>query len=194
MNHHRPTIVVVLAVLAGALAAISSAAPAAAHAELVAQYPADGASLDGSPRDVSLQFSEPVTVVEDSVVLRLRDQAVAMADVAVDSDGRTVRGTFRSPLAGGHYGVTWRVLSGDDHVIEGSFSFHVVGAAGPTPATADAPAVAPAVTAVPDTDAPRRSLAPLLWGTSAAVVAVALTLLSARRRSPRTSSPEGRYA
>jgi methionine-rich copper-binding protein CopC len=190
----RPATVLLGVLVAVGSVLLTSATPAAAHAELRAQYPAPGAALDGSPRDITLEFSKPVTLVADSLLVHLRDQVVALQDVALEADGHIVRGTFRSPLAGGDYRISWRVIAGDDHVLEGAFDFTIAGAVAPVAPPAPqaelvaAPATAPATPAAPERD---RTAAPLLFGLAAAVVAVALTVLSARRAATRTRPLEG---
>ncbi|MDG4795674.1 FixH family protein [Micromonospora sp. WMMD1082] len=121
-----------LAGLLGLLAAVVPAAPAAAHAVLLATDPADGAVLASGPAEVTLTFNEVVTV---------RPGGVRLLDAAGDeisSDSRSVDTnvilTVPPNLPGGTYIVAFRVISADSHPVSGGLSF-AVGA----PSTAVAP-------------------------------------------------------
>src|SRR4051812_34268534 len=100
-----------LAVAAAAAAVLLSAAPAAAHAELVGSDPPAGAVLATAPAEVRLSFDEDISPGVRSARL-------------VDGSGGQVRGTrllsqddprrlvLRVPaLADGTYGMVWQVLA-----------------------------------------------------------------------------------
>jgi copper transport protein len=124
--------VVVVVLLAGLwLLANGTAAPA--HAVLRSSDPADGASLDRAPRQVTLTFTE-------------RPEPRLSTVQVLDADGRPVQAGKAGPVPGqpfqlqvplgalpdGTYTVAWRTVSRDDgHVSGGSFAFGV-GVAAPT--------------------------------------------------------------
>jgi copper transport protein len=115
---------VLLAVLTGALALLGPAAPAQAHAAMVAATPVPGTVVGTSPTEITVVFSEAVAVVTGKV------QVLA-------PDGKRISGTARSsgnilhipvrradrPL--GTYLVSYRVISADSHPVAGAFTFSV---------------------------------------------------------------------
>ena len=106
-----------------------SCAPALAHARLVQEEPADGATLAESPDRVELRFSEPVDAefspleVHDSEGERV-DEDNARIDPA---DARILIVDLEE-LSEGSYTVEWRATSIDGHVVEGSYGFAVTNA------------------------------------------------------------------
>ncbi|HEU5129967.1 MAG TPA: copper resistance protein CopC [Glycomyces sp.] len=125
-----------LAALFTALAfALAPAAPAQAHAALLATDPADRAALDTAPDAVTLTFNESVQPVEEAMRLvdgngeeRSVPAAVSDADVVVD---------LPDDLPDGPYYLNWRVISADSHPISGVLSFTVgTGTAPPPPSEA----------------------------------------------------------
>jgi copper transport protein len=123
---------VVVVLLAG-LWLVASGTAAPAHAVLRSSDPADGASLDRAPRQVTLTFTE-------------RPEPRLSTVQVLDADGRPVQAGKAAPVAGqpfqlqvplgalpdGTYTVAWRTVSRDDgHVSGGSFAFGV-GVAAPT--------------------------------------------------------------
>lgn len=104
-------------------AQLVAAAPAAAHAELLSTDPHDGARLARPPTQVTLRFSEPVTVPDGGFRLVGAHGAVLPTRPPVEA-GSTVRWTMPR-LAHGSYRVDWRVVSDDGHPVSGSLSFGV---------------------------------------------------------------------
>ncbi|MEZ5177881.1 MAG: copper resistance protein CopC [Acidimicrobiales bacterium] len=111
--------VAVLAVLV-----LGPAAPASAHAQLTASDPTDGAVLDVAPAQVTLRFSEGVTVQPDGVRVLDRDATRVDGGVA-EAQGSVVVAPVDQPLPPGGYVVAWRVVSADGHPVHGAFSFSV---------------------------------------------------------------------
>jgi copper transport protein len=120
-------------VLLAGLWLLASGTTAQAHAVLRSSDPADGASLDRAPRQVTLTFTE-------------RPEPRLSTVQVLDADGRPVQAGKATPVAGqpfqlqvplgalgdGTYTVAWRTVSRDDgHVSGGSFAFGV-GVAAPT--------------------------------------------------------------
>jgi copper transport protein len=148
----RRLLVVVL--LAG-LWLLASGTAAPAHAVLRTSDPADGASLDRAPRQVTLTFTE-------------RPEPRLSTVQVLDADGRPVQAGKAGPVAGqpfqlqvglgalgdGTYTVAWRTVSRDDgHVSGGSFAFGVgvaapaAGAQGASGTEASTPPPSPLATA-----------------------------------------------
>jgi len=109
------------------LAAAVGAAPAFAHATVVATDPADGGRLASSPAQVTVTFSEHVSF--GSGYLRVVDSKGRRVDAgAVEhpgGDASKVTVGLRSGLPDDSYIVSYRVVSADSHPIGGAFSFVV---------------------------------------------------------------------
>jgi copper transport protein len=102
------------------------AAPAFAHAVLLASDPADGAVLTAAPQRVALTFNEPVT----PVVVRLLGsdgKSVALPGEPKASD-ETVSVELPANLREGGYILSYHVISLDSHPVGGSLAFAVGGA------------------------------------------------------------------
>jgi copper transport protein len=139
----------VAVVLLAGLWLLASGTAAPAHAILQSSDPADGASVDQAPRQVTLTFTE-------------RPEPRLSTVQVLDADGRPVQAAKAGPVAGqplqlqvplgalpdGTYTVAWRTVSRDDgHVSGGTFTFGV-GVAAPTGRTGGA-AVPAALTPAP---------------------------------------------
>jgi copper transport protein len=113
--------------LLAATAIVITAAPAAAHAELVTSEPAGGTELPaGSPPDaITLRFTEAVQVPDDAI--RMFDGDANVVEVGRAEHGESSSEVVASvpPLDDGTYVVTWRVVSADSHPITGGFTFSV---------------------------------------------------------------------
>jgi copper transport protein len=113
----------VCAVLAAVLGLVF-ASPAAAHAELVATTPANGAQLAKAPDEIKMTFTESVDVLDDG--FRLVDSVGATVPTAEPvADGHTVSWPMPADLPDGPYTVTWKLVSSDGHPVAGAFSFGV---------------------------------------------------------------------
>ncbi len=101
-------------------------APAFAHARLVQETPASGASLAEPPEQVRLRFNEPVDAEFDPVkVYDAEGDRVDEDDARVDPDDARVLLAGLEDLPEGSYRVEWRVTSIDGHVIEDAYAFNV---------------------------------------------------------------------
>ncbi|MGY2082852.1 copper resistance CopC/CopD family protein [Blastococcus sp. SYSU DS0539] len=121
----RRSALLLLLLVAGWLGAgIGTAGPAAAHATLVATEPGEGARLEAAPAEVTLRFSEGVSLGAGYArVLGADQQRVDSGSASVDGGEVTV--PLRSDLPDGGYLVTYRVISADSHPVSGAFSFAV---------------------------------------------------------------------
>nr|WP_225443280.1 copper resistance protein CopC [Lolliginicoccus lacisalsi] len=98
--------------------------PASAHASLVETTPSDGSRVDHQPDAVVLRFSEPITLVEDSIrVLDRNAERVETGEIRQEPGPDHARVALRPSLPDGVYTVAWRVVSADSHPIRGSFTF-----------------------------------------------------------------------
>lgn len=117
-------VVALVIVLAGF--AVASAPLASAHAILDSSTPADQALLAQSPKEVTLRFSENVSVTPAS--LRVFDSGGSRVDGG--NAGHGAKGTIvtvglNANLPAGSYVVAWKVVSADAHPIHGGFVFSV---------------------------------------------------------------------
>lgn len=135
MIANRRVVARILAVTLAACALVAiGASPAYAHAELVSTDPQSGGVYDAAPRNVTLQYTEPVEASLGAV--RLYDGRGQRLDTGApshpDGEGSAVRVDLPG-LRDGSYVVTWRVLSADSHPVRGAFTFQV----GPEATAAD---------------------------------------------------------
>jgi putative copper export protein/methionine-rich copper-binding protein CopC len=126
-----------------------TAAPAAAHTELVSSTPAPGASV-AEVRTIELRFSEGIEVAASHVWI---EDTAGYLELSPPSPVEGVEHSLSvpvPPLGDGTYSVTWHVLAADGAPAQGTFSFTLAGSAA-APAASVAP---PATLADPAADFP----------------------------------------
>ena len=147
---HRYLSAVTVAVVASSafgfamVTAVVTAASASAHAELVKITPNVDARLTTAPKDVVLEFSEPVNTSFATVVV------TSAAGVSVTSGkpavvGATVTQALVPRLAAGDYRVAFRVVSNDGHPVAGESRFTLTLAPTTNP-SASPPSASPSAT------------------------------------------------
>lgn len=121
-----------LLIALGALLALAS--PANAHAALIGSTPAPGSTIGDSPTEITITFSEHVSVVEGKVIVLAPDGKKISGPPTVTGDVLhiPVRKAAK-PL--GTYLVSYRVISADTHPVGGAVTFSV-GAPSATPPSA----------------------------------------------------------
>src|SRR3954463_12618479 len=128
----RSLLIVLLA--AWVVGGVAAAVPAAAHATLVSTDPAEGARLESMPAQVTLEFSEGVSL--GAGYARVLGSDGARVDTGTASvSGRVLTIPVRAGLPDDGYLVSYRVISADAHPISGAYSF-VVGNGEPVSASA----------------------------------------------------------
>ncbi|MEU6524536.1 copper resistance protein CopC [Streptomyces sp. NPDC046924] len=117
------TLLLLLLAVIGAL--LAGAAPASAHAALTGSDPQQGTVVDKAPSQVSLTFSEPIAVSDDS--LRVLDPKGKRADKGdpTNPSGTTYTVQLLGGLPDGTYTVTYQVVSADSHPVAGAFTFSI---------------------------------------------------------------------
>jgi copper transport protein len=121
----RRTALLLLALLGGWLVTgVFVAGPASAHATLVSTEPAEGGRLSAAPTQVTLEFSEGVSLGAGYARVLTADGARVDSGTA-QVDGATLTVPLRADLSDGGYLVTYRVVSADSHPISGAYSFVV---------------------------------------------------------------------
>ncbi|GAB7102920.1 hypothetical protein JCM4814A_12340 [Streptomyces phaeofaciens JCM 4814] len=115
----------VLLLLAVAGALLAGAGPASAHAALTGSDPAQGVVVDKAPTQVTLTFSETVSLNDDS--LRVLDPKGAQVDEGSPShvSGASYAVQLHSGLPDGTYTVTYQVVSADSHPVAGAYTFSI---------------------------------------------------------------------
>ncbi|OQR60744.1 hypothetical protein B6E66_28490 [Streptomyces maremycinicus] len=115
----------VLLFLAVTGALLAGAGPASAHAALTGSDPAQGVVVDKAPTQVSLTFSETVSMNDDS--LRVLDPKGSRVDTGKPSgvSGTTYAVQLHSGLPDGTYTVTYQVVSADSHPVAGAYTFSI---------------------------------------------------------------------
>jgi methionine-rich copper-binding protein CopC len=93
-----------------------------AHAMLDHANPAVGSTVDSSPGQVTLTFTQALEPKFSGG--EVHNSAGAKVDHGKSISGNVMRLSVGS-LPPGSYTVTWHVLSVDTHTTQGSFSFHV---------------------------------------------------------------------
>jgi copper resistance protein C len=129
--------IITIMMLAG-LAFAGSATPALAHDTLMDSFPGNGATLDVGPKQVQLQFDEPVQAgpgLNTVAVIGPRQDHWESCGVTVDST--TVSVPVRPLGPPGDYTIGWRVLSSDGHPVSGQLKFTLTKPGNGTPTPAD---------------------------------------------------------
>ncbi|GAB6937844.1 copper resistance CopC family protein [Isoptericola variabilis] len=143
----RRALAVLLAAVAVPVLGLAVAQPASAHDRLLSSDPADGASVDEAPAQITLVFSADVLAAGAQVAVTTPDGTVP-ADVTVDGDEAVA--ALPADLPGGDWDVAWRVVSSDGHPIEGDLSFTVAAApASPSPSPSAVSSGTPSPTTSP---------------------------------------------
>ena len=103
---------------------IGAVPSAFAHTHLEKTSPADGAILDGAPRELTFHFSEPTRLTATTIQKEGEKQPVALKSTT-KTPAKDVNLTLPSPPASGKYVVSWRAVGADSHVMSGKFRFTI---------------------------------------------------------------------
>ncbi|RXT53919.1 copper resistance protein CopC [Bosea sp. Tri-44] len=130
----------ILILLGLAIASLTTAGQALAHAALTKTVPADGAVVSSAPGEFSLSFSEPVSPL---VLNLIGPDGTSRPLTRFTLSDRTLTIAAPSDLANGTHVLSWRVVSEDGHPVGGSvlFSVGAPSAAQPAPIVQTDPAV-----------------------------------------------------
>lgn len=125
-RRHRRSARLALGLALAALAALTLAASAGAHAVLEESSPQRGAALERSPGEVTFRFNEPVEASFGAV--RVFDSSggeVQRSETGPSADGREIGATLPGTLPAGYYTAIYRVVSADSHPVSGGITFSV---------------------------------------------------------------------
>jgi copper resistance protein C len=110
-----------------ALACVLAATAAYAHAFLEKAIPGVGATVNGSPSELQLAFSQNVVVAFSGVKVAAEGgEAIPTGKATQDpSSPNVLHVRLNRALKPGTYVVTWHVVSVDTHPTSGSYKFTV---------------------------------------------------------------------
>ncbi len=110
------------ALLLGVL--LFGAAPASAHAVLTRVSPEPDAVLEESPKEISLSFTETISIPAQGI--RLFDPSGGeISGVTAVARGNTMTAQVPPLTADGSYTVAWKAVSADGHAVSGAYLFHL---------------------------------------------------------------------
>jgi copper transport protein len=133
--HQEGRVLLFLLIALGAL--LAPASPASAHAALIGSNPAPGSTIGDSPTEITITFSEHVSVVEGKIIVLAPDGKKISGTPSVTGDVLhiPVRKAAK-PL--GTYLVSYRVISADTHPVGGAVTFSVGAPSATPPQASDA--------------------------------------------------------
>jgi methionine-rich copper-binding protein CopC len=120
-----------------AVLVVGAPSVAGAHTDLDYTQPADGEQAGAPVGEITVAFSDPVTLVGAGFEV-LTPAGVVVEPSVFSEDGAVYFLEMADPLAGGVAAVRYQVAAADGHVLDGGFSFTVPAA--PTTALVTAPA------------------------------------------------------
>ena len=113
-------------ILALLLMAGAGSASLEAHAFLKTATPAVGSTIQRSPGEVRLTFTEKIEPAFSMIqVFDASGKEVDKRDMHVSHSDASSMAISLPPLQAGTYKVVWRVVSIDSHVTKGSFTFRI---------------------------------------------------------------------
>ncbi|WP_375479156.1 copper resistance protein CopC [uncultured Jatrophihabitans sp.] len=125
----RRLLVLLLGLLGLAGTGLLLAAPALAHASVVASTPADGSRLRAAPHTVTITFDESVGISNGLGYLHVTNQSGKRVDARAayhpGGDGAKVVDDLTGNLGDGTYTASFRVISADSHPVAGTIRFVV---------------------------------------------------------------------
>lgn len=115
------------AVLAAVAFPVFAGATRLPHLKLKRSFPAKDTVLTTSPDAVRLWLSEPAELPATKIAVTTDAQAPVAVEKATRASGADapIEARFAKPLGAGHYTVTWKTMSKDGHVVNGTFGFTV---------------------------------------------------------------------
>jgi hypothetical protein len=110
----------------GALALVALPAWALPHLRLLKSAPLANAVEATSPTAISLWLSETPEPAASKITLTHGKTPIALSAIVRDTaKGTPLIAKIPKPLAKGAYTVTWKAMSKDGHVVNGTYTFRV---------------------------------------------------------------------
>lgn len=114
-----------LAIAAIALPVLFSPA-VQAHTRLESSSPQANAVVAAAPKEIRLQFSEPLELPFSKVKLvGPKGAAIAPSKIAIDKANQKVLVASMPALGSGQYRVQWSTVTRDGHKVKGEFNFSI---------------------------------------------------------------------
>jgi len=155
MHRHRSGRKARAALFLAAFAVLAMPALVAAHAELERSTPADGETVQGSPRVIRGFFTEELA--DGSEMALLDATGTTIATGTIDPANPTRMRIDPPELEPGDYEVQWKTFADDGHLEIGTFTFTVSAPITPQPSTPPTPSspvsAAPSESALPTASA-----------------------------------------
>ena len=105
---------------------VAASARLEAHAFLKDANPAVGSTIQTSPSEVRIRFTENIEPALSSIqVFDPSGKEMDKHDLHLDRSDHALLHISLPPLGAGTYKVVWRVVSVDTHVTNGNFTFRV---------------------------------------------------------------------
>ena len=106
---------------------VVGAARLEAHAFLKDADPGVGSTIQTSPGEVRIRFTENIEPAVSSIqVFDASGKEMDKRDLHLDRSDHALLHVSLPPLGAGTYKVVWRVVSVDTHVTNGNFTFRIV--------------------------------------------------------------------
>ncbi|HEY6154472.1 MAG TPA: copper resistance CopC family protein [Candidatus Udaeobacter sp.] len=106
---------------------VAASARLEAHAFLKDANPGVGSTIQTSPSEVRIRFSENIEPSVSSIqVFDASGKEVDKQDLRLDRSDHGLLHISLPRLRAGTYKVVWRVVSVDTHVTKGNFTFRIV--------------------------------------------------------------------
>ena len=106
---------------------VAASARLKAHAFLKNADPGVGSTIQTSPSEIRIRFTENIEPAVSSIqVFNASGKEVDKHDLHVDRSDHALLHISLPQLGAGTYKVVWRVVSVDTHVTNGNFTFRVV--------------------------------------------------------------------
>jgi methionine-rich copper-binding protein CopC len=106
---------------------VAGSARLEAHAFLKDADPGVGSTIQRSPSEVRIRFTENIEPAVSSIqVFNASGKEVDKRDLHLDRSDHALLHVSLPLLGAGTYRVVWRVVSVDTHVTTGNFTFRVV--------------------------------------------------------------------
>ena len=106
---------------------VATSARLEAHAFLKDADPEVGSTIQTSPSEVRIRFTENIEPAVSSIqVFNASGKEVDKHDLHVDRSDHALLHISLPQLGAGTYKIVWRVVSVDTHVTNGNFTFRVV--------------------------------------------------------------------
>jgi methionine-rich copper-binding protein CopC len=138
---HQNAAIRAASLLVAAFMAFALPLAAAAHSELETAVPADGSTVEGTPPEVVLTFTEELNPTKSSIVL-VDSHGTKLITAGVDPDHNNVMRLTPPNIQPGEYEIDWTSVATDGDLLRGKVHFTVT-APSPSPTTVPSESAAP---------------------------------------------------